>query len=450
MAQDEKLIEEDLGITAATAGAAPVQLPGKVISIFPALAHRNFQLYFVGQAISLIGFWLQQVGLGFYVFQITHSPFWVGVVAAVGGLPVLLFTTFAGVFIDKVNKQKLLIWTQVVDACVAFIFGIAVFTHTATLPLVIVLAFLSGMVTVFDLPARLTFIVEMVGKKDLASAIPINNGVFNSARFIGPAIAGALIAGVGVGWTFILNGISFVAGIWAISKMRPVFSYEPEKDVHPFESLKIGIKYSFSHPKIFYLMILATSAAIFIWPYQPLMPVISGKIFHSGAQGLGSLLSAAGAGSLTGAFVTSALSRRKNKIPQVMAGLLISSTTMILFAQNTNFLVAHILLYIIGFGVLIQVSTINTLVQLASPDQMRGRVMAVYLTMFVGMMPVGAFLSGFIADKTSALFTLGLGGVAMLLIGVTFYASGVFKNLAVLHSGSKITPDDFNLRNLSK
>ncbi|MDO8487607.1 MAG: MFS transporter [Candidatus Curtissbacteria bacterium] len=429
--EKEDVIEKDLEITAATGGAAPVQLPGKVISVFPALAHRNFQLYFAGQAISLIGFWLQQVGLGFYVFHLTNSPFWVGVVASVGGLPVLLFTTFAGVYIDKVDKQKLLIWTQVVEAAIAFIFGIAVFTHTATLPLIIVLAFAGGTVTALDLPARLTFIVEMVGKKDLASAIPINNGVFNSARFIGPAIAGALIATVGVGWTFILNGLSFIAGIWAISKMRPVFSHEPEKNVHPFESLKIGIKYSFTHPQIFYLMILAASAAIFIWPYQPLMPVISGEVFQSGAAGLGSLLSAAGAGSLTGAFVTSALSRRKNKVPQIMAGLLISSVTMILFSLNTNFLVAHILLYIIGFGVLIQVSTINTLVQLASPDQMRGRVMSVYLTMFVGMMPVGAFLSGFIADRTSALFTIGLGGSAMLLIGTAFYFKGVFKNLAL-------------------
>jgi predicted MFS family arabinose efflux permease len=218
--------------------------------------------------------------------------------------------------------------------------------------------------------------------------------------------------------------------------MRPVFSHEPERDVHPFESLKIGLKYSFTHPQIFYLMILATSAAIFIWPYQPLMPVISGKVFHSGAQGLGTLLSAAGAGSLTGAFVTSALSRRKNKVPQIVAGLLISSAAMILFSLNTNFLLAHILLYIIGFGVLIQVSTINTLVQLASPDQMRGRVMAVYLTMFVGMMPVGAFLSGLVADKTSALFTVGLGGMAMLLVGTAFYLKGVFRNLVVESSGA--------------
>lgn len=431
MVQEEKVIEEDLEITAATAGAAPVELPGKVISIFPALAHRNFQLYFVGQAISLIGFWLQQVGLGFYVFHLTQSPFWVGVVAAMGGLPVLLFTTFAGVFIDKINKQKLLIWTQVIEGTVAFIFALAIFTHSASLPLIVILAFIGGTVTAFDLPARLTFIVEMVGKRDLASAIPINNATFNAARFIGPALAGALIAGVGVGWTFVLNGLSFIAGIWAISKMRPVFSSEPEASVHPFESLKAGVKYAFNHPTIFYLMFLATGSALFIWPYQPLMPVVAEKVFHSGASGLGSLLSAAGAGSLTGAFTTSALSRRKNKAPLVIAGILISSFALILFALNKNFLLAHLLLYIMGFGILIQVSTVNTLVQLASPDQMRGRIMAVYLTMFVGIMPVGAFLAGLIADRTSAQFAEGIGGALMLALGFFYYFKGVFKNLTV-------------------
>ena len=430
MAEDERLIEEDLEITAATAGQAPIQLPGRVISVFPALAHRNFQLYFAGQAISLVGFWLQQVGLGFFVFQLTHSPFWVGVVAAVGGLPILIFTTFAGVFIDKLHKQKLLVITQVVDAMVAFTFGLSIFGHFASLPLILFLAFISGTTGSIDLPARLTFIVEMVGKRDLASAIPMNNGVFNGARFVGPALAGALIASFGVGWTFILNGLSYIAGIWAIIAIRPVYSFEPQKEnKHPLESLKEGLKFSFTHPQIFYFMVLASITAIFIWPYQTLMPVIAENIFAGGAKGLGSLLSAAGAGSLVGAVVTSALSRWKNKSNLVLAGLLISSLSLILFSQNKNFTIAHVLLFVAGFGVLIQVSTLNTLVQLASPDNMRGRIMAVYLTMFVGMMPLGSFLAGTIAQKTSALFTIGIGAVLVLVVGGFLYLRGVFSTL---------------------
>src|SRR3989344_6302264 len=242
MVKDDIVIEEELEITAVTAGAAPIILPGRVNSIFPALAHRNFQLYFAGQAISLVGFWLQQVGMGWFVFQLTHSVFWVGTVAALGGLPFLFVTPFAGVFIDKVNRQNLLVWTQVADAFIALVLGVSIITHSAGLAIIIPLAAANGLIGAIDLPARLTFIVEMVGKRGLESAIPINNAVFNGARFVGPALAGALIATFGVGATFILNAASYIPGIWAIYAMRPVYGYKPEVDIHPLESLKTGLR----------------------------------------------------------------------------------------------------------------------------------------------------------------------------------------------------------------
>ncbi|KKR78152.1 MAG: hypothetical protein UU23_C0003G0050, partial [Candidatus Curtissbacteria bacterium GW2011_GWA1_40_9] len=413
---------------AATAGAAPVQLPVKFISIFPALAHRNFQFYFAGQAISLIGFWLQQVGLGYYVFQLTHSPFWVGITAAMLGVPMFLFSAVAGVFVERANKQKLLVWTQVLDASVAILFGVVIFNNVASLPVILILAFVSGTIGSVDLPARLTFIVEMVGKRDLASAIPINNGIFNGARFIGPAMAGVLITSFGVGWTFILNGFTYLAGIWAIYNIKPVFIHGLEENIHPFDSMKTGLKYSFTHPKIFYFMLLATVTAVFIWPYQTLMPVVAEKIFNSGAAGLGSLLSAAGAGSLLGAIFTSAVASKQKKGLIVAQGMLISTVALILFAFNRNFTIAHILLFIAGFGVLTQVSTINTLVQLASPDNMRSRIMGVYLTMFVGMLPLGSTLAGSLASRTSSLFTIGIGASIVLVVGTYLYLKGVFTN----------------------
>lgn len=425
--RDTTLIEEDLEITAATYGAAPVQLPGKVISIFPALAHRNFQLYFLGQAISLVGFWLQQVGLGYFIFQLTNSAFWVGAVMAIGGLPFLFLTTFAGVLIDKVNKKKLLIWTQIIEAIIAAIMGFLILTGHANLTSLTLLVFLSGIAGSIDLPARLAFIVEMVGKRDLASAIPINNGLFNAARFIGPALAGGLIVTLGVGWVFIINALSFIAGIWAIANIKPVYSFPTDVNSH-WQSLKTGLSYAFGHPKLFSLMTLATITAIFLWPYQTLMPVIAEKVYASGAGGLGSLLSAAGAGSLVGAIFTSSQSRRKERGTLVFFGLLISSLSLIAFAIVENFLLAHVLLAIAGFGMLVQVSTVNTLVQLAAPDQMRGRVMAVYITMFVGMMPLGNAFAGFLAQHTSPQFTVGLGGLVMLLVGIFMYAKGTFSN----------------------
>lgn len=430
MTKDEKLIEEDLEITAITAGAAPVQLPGRVISVFPALAHRNFQFYFAGQAISLIGFWLQQVGLGWYIFNITHSAFWVGISVSAGGLPFLIFTTFAGVFVDKVDKQKLLIITQILEGLIALLLGFLIITQKANLPQVLILAFVNGIVSSIDLPARLTFIVEMVGKRDLASAIPINNGVFNAARFVGPALAGWLIASFGVGWTFILNGLSYLPGILAIYAIKPIYKNKQQDNARPLESLKEGLKFSFTHPKILYFIILGAMNAIFIWPYATLMPVVAEKVFASGAQGLGSLLSAAGAGSLAGAVITSAFSKLKNRGDLVLAGILISSMSLFLFSINRSFLFAHLFLFTAGFGILIQVSTLNTLVQLASPDAMRGRVMAVYLTMFIGIMPIGSALSGIIAQYTSAPLAIGLGSAAFFIGGLYFYSKKIFFNFS--------------------
>lgn len=431
MAKKEKdiLIEKELEISTRT-GTAPVQLPPRIISLFPAFAHRNFQLYVTGQAISLVGFWLHQVASGWLVFELTGSAFWVGTTAAIGGLPFLIFTTFAGVFIDKINKQKLLIWTQVIEGAIAITLGLIVLTGHATLPLVIALAFLNGMVASIDLPTRLTFIVEMVGKRDLASAIPINNGIFNAARFIGPALAGIIITSYGVGWPFILNGLSFIAGIWAILKVRPIYSYKADVDTRPIESLKFGLKFAFGHSKIFYFIILGFFSAILIWPFQTLMPIVAEKVFAAGANGYGSLLSAAGAGSLAGAIFTSAMSRRQNKAKLIPIGLLISSLCLLIFSLNRNFAVAHLLLALAGFGILMKVSTLNTLVQLHSPDQMRARVMAVYLTMFVGMMPLGNQLAGIVAEHTSAMFTIGLGAILMLIVGITLYIRGVFTNLS--------------------
>src|SRR3989344_7722564 len=199
MAQKDILIEEQLEISTRTGAAAPIQLPPGFLSIFPAFAHRNFQLYVAGQAISLVGFWLHQVASGWLVFELTGSAFWIGTTAAIGGLPFLIFTTFAGVFIDKMDKRKLLIRTQVAEAFSAILLGALVVTGNINLPLVLALAAFHGTVGSIDLPARFAFIVEMVGKRDLGSAISLNVGEFNAARFIGPTVAGIVIASFGVG-----------------------------------------------------------------------------------------------------------------------------------------------------------------------------------------------------------------------------------------------------------
>ncbi len=430
MTKKSLLVEEELEITAVTSGVAPVRLPEQVVSIFPALSHRNYQLYFAGQGISLIGFWLQVVGNGWLVFQLTHSAFWVGAAAAIGGLPFLLITTLAGVLIDKTNRQKLLIFTQIAEAILAITLGLLVITAHANLATVLILAFAHGTVGAIDLPARFAFIVEMVGKKDLASAISLNVGEFNAARFIGPTIAGFVIATLGVGWAFILNGISFIAGIWAIYKIRPIYRQRAQVETHPLKLLKEGLNFIIGSRRILYLTILATLTAIFIWPYQTLMPPVAENVFAVGAKGLGSLLSAAGAGSLAGAIFTSAKSKEANRSLFILWGLVISGVSLLLFSINRDFALAHFLLFLVGFGTITLASTLNTQVQLATPDALRGRILAVYLTMFVGMMPAGNALAGIIAGKTSSLFAIGLGAAVVLLFGGYFYLKGIFTDLS--------------------
>ncbi len=419
--EKDSLITEEMEVSVVTGGQAPFPLPDRVATIFPALSHRNFQYYFVGQGISLVGFWLQAVAMGWVSFQLTGSPLFVGLVATASGLPFLLFSTFAGVFIDKTNKQKLIVWTQVIEGTIAAILGVMVLTGTINTTILVVLAFLIGVVGSIDLPARQAFIIEMVGKKDLGSAISINIGVFNAARFIGPAVAGLLIAGVGPGWAFILNSLSYIPGILAILAIAVVYKVEAQVDTHPWQSLKDGINYSFSDKKLTYLMLLGAAAAIFIWPYQTLMPVVAKTIFGIGAAGLGTLLSAAGLGSLVGAIFTSTQTKNQNKKHYIFAGLLISTVSLFCFSLSRNLMLSHILLFFAGFGFITFISTVNTMVSILAPDQMRGRVIAVYLTMFVGMMPVGNFLSGIVAQKTSAVFAIGFGAVAVFLITAWLY-----------------------------
>ncbi|HEY4694752.1 MAG TPA: MFS transporter [Candidatus Nanoarchaeia archaeon] len=424
---DVLLDEEELEIIAATTGRAPVQLPGRVASVFPALTHRNYQFYFAGQITSLMGFWLQLVGQGFLVFQLTHSAFWVGTVAALGGLPTLFLTSWAGVLIDKVDTRKLLSWILIVQALLALILGLTVLLGVATVELIIILAVLTGIAGAIDLPTRQTFVVELVGKKDLASAISVNVGIFNSARFVGPALAGILIATVGVGWTFIFNALSFLPIIFFLTKIKPLKFEELEANLHPFTMLKQGIKFVFTHERLLWLTLLASATGLFNWPHQTLMPVVAEKIYGAGASGLGSLLSAAGAGSLLGALFTSTQRSRKERSGLIIAGALISSLSLMLFGFNHNFFLAHLLLFFAGLGLIIQVANINTTVQTLAPDQMRGRVMGVYLTMFVGLMPIGNALAGILAERTSSLFTISLGGFILFIFSSFLYWRGYIK-----------------------
>ena len=362
---------------------------GKIFfAVFPALSNRNYRLYFSGQVVSLIGTWLQIVAQGWLVLTLTNSAFQVGLVTAVGLSPMLVFSLFGGVIVDRFSKQRILLLTQSASAVLALILGILTILKMVTVWQIAVLAFLVGCIHAIDSPARQSFVVEMVGKKDLASAIALNSGTFNAARVIGPSIAGLLIAQIGIGGTFIINGISYIAAILALLFIR-IRGFVQEHHAHPLRTIEQGITYVVSHETIGTLLLFTGVASIFGWSYTTIMPVVARDIFHTGADGLGALLAAV--------FV-SAFSKRISAPIFIIGGSMLFSISFTLFSFTKTFGPALFLLFMAGAGLLFYFSMMNTAIQHAVEHKFRGRVMSIYTIMFVGMMPIGSFLIGFASE----------------------------------------------------
>lgn len=392
---------------------------GKLKGTFPAFKHKNYRLYFGGQLTSLVGTWLQNVALGWLVLQITHSAFWVGSITALENLPILFFSLFGGVIVDRLPKKKIVIFTQTSAMLLAFIMGFLTLTHKINLLEIGFLGIALGMVEALDFPARQSFIIELVGKEDLPSAISLNSATFNGARVVGPAIAGALIALIGTGGAFTANGISFVAVIIALFfiKVEPV-STSPSR-LHPIESIKAGLSYSFSNKTIRTLLLLATVTSIFGWSFTTIMPVIAEDVYHIGAAGLGYLNTAVGLGALTATILISALSKKVSPLFFILGGNALFAVSLILFSLIHFLPLALLLLYFSGVGLLSQFATINTTIQRLVPDDFRGRVMSIYTLMFVGMIPFGSFEIGAISEKFGPLFAIALGSM------IVFFAGGI-------------------------
>ncbi|MCL5071362.1 MAG: MFS transporter [Actinobacteria bacterium] len=392
----------------------------KIFKVFPALANRNYQFYFTGQLVSLIGTWLQIVAQGWLVLKLTNSAFLIGLVAAVAMLPTLLFSLFGGVIVDRFPKKKILIFTQISSMILAFSLGFLTVINIITLWEIIVLAFLLGVVNAIDAPARQAFVVEMVGKEDLPSAISLNSGIFNGARVIGPSLAGFLIAVFGVGGAFILNGISYVAVISALLIMK-VTSIVHETHPNPFHAIKEGISYSVAHPIVRTLLIFAGVTSIFGWSYTTILPYITEHTFHMEATGLGYLYAASGIGSLVATVVISMFSKKINALVFILGGNTIFALGVILFSFTSNVLFALLFLFLAGFGLILQFSMMNTTIQTLIEDRYRGRVMSIYTIMFLGLAPLGNLEIGFLSEHFGTGFAIRFGAVITFLFGMLVY-----------------------------
>ncbi|MBT1703367.1 MFS transporter [Chryseosolibacter indicus] len=393
----------------------------KRTSLFPALQSRNYRLYIFGQFISVIGTWLQIVSQGWLVLHLSDSPIVVGVIAALSTIPTLLFSLFGGVIVDRFEKKKVLFFTQIANMVLALTLSVLTLTNVVTVPAIGIIALLMGTVNAVDAPARQSIISTLVNKDQLASGIALNSSIFNAARAIGPGIAGILIASLGTGVSFLLNGISYLAIIIAL-RFITINEKRTVNNTPPLEAIKDGINYSFTHPVIRILIIFTGVLSVFGWSYSTMMPVIAKNVFHLDAQGLGYLYSATGLGALTATFIVGRYSIKTSPVVLIAAGNVMFSVSIILFAVTSSFILALPLLFFIGMGLLSQAATINTFIQRILKNEYRGRVMSLYVLMFLGLAPFGNFEVGWITERIGISFALILNGSIVLLFGLIVFS----------------------------
>ena len=396
-----------------SAEAAPERLSRWQVA-WRALRHRNFQLFFSGQLISLIGTWMQSVAQSWLVYRMTGSALLLGSVGFASQVPVFLFAPLGGIAADRFDRRHIVIATQTASMLLAFILAALTLFHKVQVWHVFVLASLLGVVNAFDIPGRQSFLVDMVGKEDLMNAIALNSSMFNGARVIGPAIAGILVAKIGEGWCFFANAVSYIAVIIGLLLMRVIAPMRAAM-ASPLEHMMEGFRFVNRTAPIRALLLLLGLVSLVGMPYVVLMPIFADQILHGGARGLGILMGATGVGALLGALTLAFREGVKGLgrwVAWCCAGF---GASLIVFALSRTFWVSVILLLPVGYCMMLQMACSNTLIQVMVPDALRGRVMAVYSMMFMGMAPIGALFGGALAERLGAPHTVAIGGLASLL-----------------------------------
>jgi len=391
----------------------------RVRTTLRALRHRNFQLFFAGQLVSLIGTWMQNVAQAWLVYRITGSSALLGMVGFAGQIPVFFISPLGGLVADRYSRQRTVIATQISAMILAFILAALTLTGRVQVEHIFVLAALLGVVNAFDIPARQSFLVEMVGREDLINAIALNSSMFNGARIVGPAVAGILVAAIGEGWCFFANGVSYIAVIIGLMMIKVPPAATPKKG-SAMSHIAEGFRFAARTTPIRALLLLLGLVSLTGMPYAVLMPVFADHIFHSGARGLGILMGFSGAGALIGAL---ALATRQGVIGLgrwIAVSTGVFGASLILFSLSHSFWIAAALLVPVGLAMMTQMGASNTLIQTMTPDPLRGRVMSVYSMMFMGMAPLGALLAGVMADRFGAPFTVAAGGAVAIVGSIAF------------------------------
>lgn len=391
------------------------------MQITRALRHRNYRLFFSGQGVSLVGTWITRIATSWLVYRLTGSVLLLGLVGFAGQIPTLLFTPFTGVLVDRWDRHRILIITQIFSLLQSLTLAVLTFAGIITVLDIVVLQVLQGMINSFDTPARQTFVVEMIeDRKDLPNAIALNSSMVNGSRIIGPSIGGILIATVGEGWCFMADAISYVAVVASLLAMH-VTRAERKGKVRPIlEELRTGLRYVTGSRPIRTILILLALVSTMGMPYTVLMPAIATKVLHGGPNTLGYLMTASGVGALTGGLY---LASRQSVLglPRVIVfATLTFGAGLIAFSLSNKLWLSIVILPLVGAGFMIQMASTNTIVQTIVEEQLRGRVMAFYTMAFLGTAPIGSLVAGVVADRIGAAHTVTLGGAACIAGGLWF------------------------------
>lgn len=410
--------------------ASPSNTPGQARfqRMFRSLRSRNYRLFFMGHGLSLVGTWMQMIAVGWLAYELTAGmpagvrAVWLGVVAFAGRLPTFLLAPLAGVFVDRWNRRRLVMVTQILAMLQAALLAGLTLSHMITLEQLILLSLMLGLINALDVPGRQSFMIEIVDQPgDLGNAIALNSSMVNGARIIGPAIAGILLKAVGAGFCFLLNAVSYVAvigSLWAMT-VKPCGRRVVTGNI--FRNAAEGIHYAFGFPPIRNILLLLSLVSLSGASYTVLLPIFSGEILHRGSGLYGLLFSAAGAGALAGALLLAARESVRGLTRWIAVAPAIMGLGLIVLGLSSWIWLSVLAMPVIGFGLLVQLASSNTLLQTLVEDQMRGRVMSLYSMAFMGMVPLGSLLAGCMARLLGAPAAVVINGLWCLVGAFLFY-----------------------------
>lgn len=394
-------------------------------TIFRSLRYRNYRLFFAGQLISLVGTWMQSLALSWLVYRLTNSTLMLGWVIFSSQIFSFVLTPFAGVLIDRWNRHRIIVIAQFLAMIQALVLAALVLYGVIAIWHIIVLSILLGVVGAFEIPARHSFVIDMVeDKSDLGNAIALNSFIFNAARLIGPTIAGMLIALVGEGICFLINGVSYIAVIVALLAMKLPAVRATAAGGRMFHDLKVGVLYALNHKPIRTILLLVSLLSLMGMSYGVLMPVFAKDILHGDSRTLGFLMASIGVGALAGTLYLASSTHPHKLATYIWVASLVFGLGLAAFSFSHSLLFSMLLLFIAGAGMMVQMASCNTMLQTLTDDDKRGRVMSFYTMAFMGMTTFGSLLTGWLASKIGASITLIIGG-AFCALGAVLFATQV-------------------------